>query len=156
DRLSTPTAGGRRGDEILIIEAEPRRGGTPPPRPSPTTARRGGKPRTSAPTQPKRPEPASQRPLSSPITRPGAPPMRHPEGPTPLSLPHSPALSSPQSTLPVEGLTRRFQAPASLSAQDLRSLARSSTKLREGYVVAEVLFRPPMALRHGPFRRRDA
>jgi hypothetical protein len=143
------------GDDIIVIDGEPRRPVAPTSiRPSPPMARRGSKTRPSAqPTAPK-PEPATARALSGSMSLGASSHLDHQPGLKPLSLPQSsPLLPSNQTA--ERGASQPHQGtPPTSALTAVRTLISSRERLRESYLASEVLFSRPLSLRNGPLPLR--
>lgn len=147
-------------DEILIIEQEPRRPSPSSSRGVAASPRRGGRARTSAPIAPKKSE-TTARALSGSTsaaitgssTTSMASQMGQPLALDPLVLPPSPLLS-PGSVDTSKGEdVRAPAAPMTLGGADFQLLIRSRDRLRESFIMNEIL-QPPLALRGGHRPRR--
>ncbi len=146
--------GSRREDEILVIEAEPRRGsgqsggrGATPP------AKRGTKARSAVLTVPNRVEPVKPSQLSASLLHPVNPPtiqsevLSHTRSLKPLSLPPSPLLTTPNDEAAKTQAGRALVSERdSFSSDEIRRLVQTPARLREGFILAELL-KPPVSLR---------
>ena len=151
--------GGRR-DDILIIEAEPRRSSGSTPRPgSPAPAPRReakGRQGTQKPgSSPGRPaETDRSRSLSASMTHPETPPTIQSQALKPLTLPASPLLTTPNDEAAKTQAGRVLVSELdSFSSAEIRLLVQTPARLREGFILGELL-KPPVALRGGLFTRR--
>lgn len=146
-----PSGTNRGDDEIIIIEAEPRRSpNTPSPRNPAQGNRRNAKTRQPAPPAPKRPESNSQRTLGPTTGLPMPGMLSQPKGLSPLELPPSPLLSTSSGETPgAEAAQARATGPVAISSVDVRNLTRSPARVRESIILSE-LMRPPLALRVRP------
>jgi hypothetical protein len=160
DRLShasTARSGGvRPEDEIRIIDSEPRRSSPmPKPRVAPPAARRSTKTRGQTPSTSKKAESSSSRSMGIPMSRSMAADMGTPQSLIPLSLPPSPLLSNFSVEAPGTDESRaRAAQPIAINAIEVRKLAASPARIRESFILSE-LMQPPLALRGGPFARRN-
>jgi hypothetical protein len=158
-RVAPPGPVRSTDNEILIIENEPRRGPAPSTaRGAPASARRPARSRpTSGSTPTKKIEPATPRNLSASTsaaitgssTMTMASQMGQPLALNPLALPPSPLLS-PGSVDTSKGIDLKTAAGdrAGLSAADFRQMVRSRARLRESFILNEIL-QPPLSLRPG-------
>jgi hypothetical protein len=145
-----------RDEEIVIIESDPRRPSAQTPARPVSGGRRGTRGRTSAGTPAKRAEPTVSRALTAEMSHAHSPLVEHPtalkrlaSAPAPLIVP-----DRRSSTAAETAHTRSKDSPA-MTVSSVRALSRSPERLREAFVVAEVLFRPPLALRRPIPVRRD-
>jgi hypothetical protein len=93
-----------------------------------------------------RAEPAAPRPLADALARP-FPSIAQPHGLGPIVLPHSPLLSeSPTATSAPPETVGGSVTRAPISSRDVRQLASAPARLREAFVLNELL-KPPVALR---------
>jgi hypothetical protein len=143
----------RPDDSILIIEETQRSPATTSTRSSAGAApRRGSRARQAPAGSPKRPEPASSRPLSGALGSqlPISQQMSRPLALDPLAMPHSPLLATGPRNLSqtVSEATRMPDRPVPVT-DDFRLLLNNPAKLREAVIVNEIL-QPPLALRRRP------
>jgi hypothetical protein len=155
---ATPTRPPRSRDEgIVVIEADPRRPSAQAPARPASGGRRGARGRASAGAPGKRAEPPVPRALSAEMSRTHAPLVEHPEALERLaSAPASSLLVLPDRGIPsiAETSHTRSKDSPTMTAAAVRDLSRSPERLREAFIAAEVLFRPPLALRRPvPIRR---
>jgi hypothetical protein len=140
---------GRPDEEILIIEETRRPGAQPPSRANPGGSRRGARSRPAPSVSPKRPEPASLRPLTGALGPPVpiAQQMSRPLELNPLSMPASPLMGTE-----TRDLSKTVSEPTRMPdrlvpvTDDFRLLLNNPAKLREAVIVNEIL-QPPLALR---------
>jgi hypothetical protein len=153
---STARSGGvRPEDEIRIIDSEPRRSSPmPKPRVAPPAARRGVKPRGQTPSVSKKAESSSSRSMGTLMSRSMAADMGTPKSLISLSLPPSPLLSDFSVEAPGTDESRaRAAQPIAINAIEVRKLAASPARIRESFILSELL-QPPLALRGRSFTRR--
>jgi hypothetical protein len=159
DRISHPSTarsgGVRPEDEIRIIDSEPRRSSPmPKPRVAPPAARRGVKPRGQTPSVSKKAESSSSRSMGTLMSRSMAADMGTPKSLISLSLPPSPLLSDFSVEAPGTDESRaRAAQPIAINAIEVRKLAASPARIRESFILSELL-QPPLALRGRSFTRR--
>ena len=137
----------------MILEESPRR----------LTATTGGRvgstpssagPRRSAGlTPPTRVEPVKPSLLSSSLLHPASPPtiqsevLSHARSLKPLSLPPSPLLTNPNNEAAKAQAGRALISEQdSFSSDEIRRLVQTPGRLREGFIIAEIL-KPPVSLR---------
>ena len=149
--------GGRKEDDILIIEAEPRRTSAPStPRVGASLPRRASKTRSTGQASPRGADPVTPRNLSLSMTRPENPPTIQSQSLKPLVLPPSPLLTTPNDEAAKTQAGRALVSQLdSFSSEEIRQLVHIPGRLREGFISAELL-KPPLALRGRPLgpRRR--
>ena len=153
---TAPRPGVRRDDDILIIEGEPRRGSAQTGgRVASSPARRGSKTRSAGLSAPGRVEPVKPSQLSSSLLHPVNPPsiqsevLSHTQSLKPLSLPPSPLLTTPNDEAAKTQAGRALVSELdSFSSAEIRRLVQIPARLREGFIVAELL-KPPVSLRGG-------
>jgi hypothetical protein len=157
-RWSTPPGGSpaarvpagrvaRLDDDIVILEVEPPKRTPPPARPAATgSTRRAPRGRAPAGQAAKRPETPAGKPLGAPLSATIAPLVNRPVEFKPLALPQE-TLQTVESSRKGEpaGATASAE-PAASRALDFAALARSPTRLRESFILSEIL-QPPVALR---------
>ncbi len=145
--------GSRRDDDIVILDDAPRRstGG----RVGSTPGRRGTKARPSPASTPSKPEPIKQSLLSQSLIHPESPKsiqaevFSHTESLKPLSLPPSPLLTTPNDEAARTQADRALVSRTdSFSSAEIRKLTQTPARLREGFILAELL-KPPVSLREG-------
>src|SRR5262249_13499748 len=143
-------------DAILIIEGEPGRAvNSPLSRLAASTPKRAAKGRPQAKTTQRPAEPPTPRHLSVPRSTPISSAISHPPGLKPLTLPHAATRAPGPNESASEAPTRAQLTDASpLDAGDVRRILGTPTGLREGLLVSEVVFRPPLSLRGGLIVRR--
>lgn len=132
-----------RDDEIVILEADTRR----------PASSRGESPRRSARSRPaaappaRRAEPATTRSLSLAMAPDPAAQLNRTLELTPLTKMQLPLATSvtQEVAAPPPG-TVSLAPPAALSSGEIRGLIASPAKLREAFVISEIL-KPPLALR---------
>jgi hypothetical protein len=139
-------------DEILIIESDLRRPPVgPAPRVGATAPRRSARTRAAAKPATKLPEPAPVRPLSGTFSLPITSAIRQPEGikahPLSQTLVLPPAPQGPTGAA-VDPRGRPADV-TTVTANDLGKLLSRASDLRQSYLLGEVVFRPPLALRNG-------
>ena len=142
-------------DDILIIDADPRRPSIVTTRVAGPGVRRGARAREKPAAAPKRAEPAPQRTLSSSMTSASsiASEVAQPRSLTALALPASPLFAAGPIDLPVaDALKGREGDRLTFSANDFRTLISSRDRLRESLIMNEIL-QPPLAMRRSAFRR---
>lgn len=155
-RTSSARSGGvRPEDEIRIIDSEPRRPSpTPKPRVAPPAARRGAKTRGQTPSASKKVESSPSRSMGIPMSPSMAADMGTPQSLISLSLPPSPLLSDFSVEAPGTDESRaRAAQPIAIHAIEVRKLAASPARIRESFILSELL-QPPLALRGRSFTRR--
>lgn len=141
----------RGDDDILIIDSEPRRGPAPPaPRPpaAPSAQRRGNRSRSAPAPAPRRQETPTPRALTAAM-------VQESQGQLGRQLELSPLLKiqAPLSTPVSQESAAGGQAPPvstaglmPLSTREIQTLITSPARLREAFIVSELLS-PPLALR---------
>jgi hypothetical protein len=141
----------RADDEILIIESEPRRSPAPPgPRPpaASSSQRRGNRARSNPAPAPKRQEPPTPRALTAAMVQENQGPLGRQLELSPLLKMQAP-LSQPVSQEAAAGASAPPTPSAGLappSSREIQTLLTSPARLREAFVVSELLG-PPLALR---------
>ncbi len=141
-------SGGRKNDDIVILDSEPRKTTSSP------GSRRGSRPRSSVQPTPRSNEPVTPRALSDSLGRhsnPSSSVQLLPQATSlnPLSLPPSPLLTNPaDEAAKLQAGRALVTEQDSFSTMDIRKLLQNPSRLREGFIMGELL-RPPVALRHG-------
>jgi hypothetical protein len=142
-------------DGIVILESETKRPGSSSQRIGAPSLRKGARGRSGSAQTAKRAEPTTPRMLASSMTSQAsiASEVAQPRSLNPLVLPHSPLLSTNTAEPPKAISVADAAARATLTSGDLRMLIGSPQRLRESFLMNEIL-QPPVALRRGGLRRR--
>lgn len=157
-RVAPGDSGGPRrlrslDEGIVVVESDPRRSPTPSQGGSRTTARRGSRGRSSQGTASRQAETPVPRALSAEMSRSHAPLLDHPEALSKLAAPSGPlsiaeTILSPTSTTQAQAVSL-----PRVDADGIRALVRSPERLREAFILAEVI-QPPLSRRRPlPVRR---
>lgn len=156
DRVATARPTRSLDEGIVVLESDPRRASPPAAvRPAGSVPRRvAGRGRAVADAAAKRTEPPVARALTAELSRSHTPLLDQPESlkrlaQTTLVVPDRGGLSAGATAH-----SRAMDSP-SMTAEALQAVTRSPERLREAFIAAEVLFRPPLSLiRPLPLRRR--
>jgi hypothetical protein len=134
-------------EAVVVVDGEARRPSSPA-RPAGTSARRSGRGRTASPTPIRPSEPVVTRSLTAEMSRSHRPLTDSHEALKSMATPRKPLVGTEHGLkAAIEARTTVETAPRPASVMGDRPLGLSSERLREAFILAEVLFKPPLSVR---------